>query len=77
MTEMSIEQFLKGEIRMTIEVIFYFIGFLTCLALIAIIMEVNESDKEKKKELKARYRNMLKEQKIESIQNNIEIDIKI
>ena len=77
MTDNVKNKYLKGEIRMTIEVIFYFIGFLTCLALIAIIMEVNESDKEKKKELKARYRNMLKEQKIESIQNNIEIDIKI
>ena len=62
---------------LSIEVIFYFIGFLTCLALIAIIMEVNESDREKKKELKQSYRNQLKEQQIEHNQEEIEIDIPI
>lgn len=62
---------------MSIEVIFYFIGFLTCLALIAIIMEVNERDAKNKKELKKRYRDMLKEQTIETIQDTINIDIKI
>lgn len=62
---------------LSIEVIFYFIGFLTCLALIAIIMEVNESDREKKKELKQSYRNQLKEQQIEQNQEEIEIDIPI
>ena len=62
---------------LSIEVIFYFIGFLTCLALIAIIMEVNESDKEKKKELKQSYRHQLKEQQIEHNQEEINIDVKI
>lgn len=62
---------------LSIEVIFYFIGFLTCLALIAIIMEVNESDKEKKKELKNIYRHQLKEQQIEQNQEEINIDVKI
>ena len=60
-----------------IEVAFYFIGFLTCLALIAIIMEVNESDKKKKKELKNIYRNQLTEQQIEHNQEDINIDVKI
>lgn len=62
---------------LSIEVIFYFIGFLTCLALIAIIMEVNESDRKKKKELKNSYREQLTEQQIEHNQEEINIDIPI
>lgn len=62
---------------LSIEVIFYFIGFLTCLGLIAIIMEVNESDKKKKKELKQNYREQLNEQLIEHKQEEINIDVKI
>ena len=60
-----------------IEVAFYFIGFFTCLIIMTVITEVNESDRKKKKELKQNYRNQLTEQIIEDNQNNIEIDIKI
>ena len=60
-----------------IEVAFYFIGFLSCLVLITIIEEVNDKDKRQKKELRKKYRRYLKEQQIETNQNNIEIDIKI
>ena len=60
-----------------IEVSFYFLGFLTCLFLIAIIEEVNDKDKSKKRELKRKYRTMLKQQKIESNQEEINIDVKI
>lgn len=60
-----------------IEVGFYFLGFLTCLILIAVIEEVNDKDKKNKKELKRRYRKMLREQKIISNQEETEIDIAI
>lgn len=60
-----------------IEVAFYFLGFITCLILIAIVEEVNDKDKKNKKELKRKYRKMLKEQTIESLQNEINIDIKL
>ena len=60
-----------------IEVAFYALGFISCLILIAIVEEVNDKDKRHKKELKRKYRKMLKEQTIETNQNNIEIDIKI
>ena len=60
-----------------IEVGFYFLGFLTCLILIAVIEEVNDKDKKNKRELKKRYRKMLKEQKIDSNREEIEIDVKV
>jgi hypothetical protein len=60
-----------------IEVAFYFLGFITCLFLIAIVEEVNDKDKKNKRELKRKYRKMLKEQTIENLQNEINIDIKI
>lgn len=60
-----------------IEVAFYALGFISCLILIAIVEEVNDKDKRQKKELKRKYRKMLKEQTIESNQNEINIDIKI
>ena len=60
-----------------IEVAFYALGFISCLILIAIVEEVNDKDKRQKKELKRKYRKMLKEQTIETNQNEINIDIKI
>ena len=60
-----------------IEVAFYALGFISCLILIAIVEEVNDKDKRQKKELKRKYRKMLKEQLIESNQDTIDIDIKI
>lgn len=60
-----------------IEVAFYALGFISCLILIAIIEEINDKDKRQKKELKRKYRKMLKEQQIESNQDTINIDIKI
>lgn len=60
-----------------IEVAFYALGFLTCLALIAIITEVNDCDKKNKKELKKTYRKALAEQVIEDNRDEIEIDVKV
>lgn len=60
-----------------IEVAFYALGFLTCLGLIAIIEEVNDKDRAKKRELKRKYRNMLKQQTIETNQEEINIDVKV
>lgn len=60
-----------------IEVSFYFLGFLSCLVLIAIIMEVNDKDKKNKKKLKENFRKQLKEQIIENNQEEIDIDVKI
>ena len=60
-----------------IEVAFYALGFLTCLALIAIIEEVNDKDKKNKRELKRKYRRMLKEQKIDNNREEINIDVKV
>lgn len=74
----------KGEIKMFgIEIAFYALGFLTCLALIAIITEVNDKDKATKKEIKRNYRNALKEQEEEQnyllseTREDIEIDVKV
>ena len=60
-----------------IEVAFYALGFLTCLGLIAIIEEVNDKDKKNKRELKRKYRRMLKEQKIDNNREEINIDVKV
>jgi hypothetical protein len=60
-----------------IEVAFYALGFLTCLALIAIITEVNDKDKKNKKELRKTYRNALAEQKVEDNREEINIDVKV
>ena len=66
-----------------IEVAFYALGFLTCLALIAIITEVNDREKSNKKEIKRNYRNALKEQEEEQnyilseTREDIEIDVKV
>ena len=60
-----------------IEVAFYALGFLTCLGLIAIIEEVNDKDKKNKRELKRKYRTMLKEQKIDNNREEINIDVKV
>ena len=60
-----------------IEVAFYALGFLTCLTLIAIIEEVNDKDKKNKRELKRKYRRMLKEQKIDNNREEINIDVKV
>lgn len=60
-----------------IEVAFYALGFLTCLGLIAIIEEVNDKDRENKKELRRKHREALKEQKIDDNRNDIEIDVKV
>ena len=49
-----------------IEVGFYALGFLTCLALIAVIEEVNDKDKKAKRELRKRHRKALAEQKIDT-----------
>lgn len=66
-----------------IEVAFYFLGFVTCLILIAIITEINDKDKKNKKEIKRNYRNALKEQEDEQnyilseTREDIEIDVKV
>lgn len=60
-----------------IEIAFYALGFLTCLALIAIITEVNDKDKKNKKELRKTYREQLTEQTIEDNRDEIEIDVKV
>jgi hypothetical protein len=60
-----------------IEVAFYFLGFITCLALIAIITEVNDKDKKNKKELRKNYREQLTEQKVEDNREEINIDVKV
>ena len=60
-----------------IEVAFYALGFLTCLALIAIITEVNDKDKANKKELRKNYREQLTEQKVEDNREEINIDVKV
>lgn len=74
----QIEQKLKGETKMFgIEVAFYALGFLTCLALLTIITEVNDRDKKNKKELRKNYREQLTEQTIEDNRDEIEIDIKV
>lgn len=60
-----------------IEVSFYFLGFLTCLGLIAIIEEVNDKDKKAKRELRRRHRKALAEQKIDTNREEINIDVKV
>lgn len=60
-----------------IEIGFYFLGFATCLLLVAVIEEVNDKAKTNKKALKRKYRTMLAKQTIEANQEDIEIDIKI
>lgn len=60
-----------------IEISFYALGFLTCLALIAVIEEVNDKDRENKKELKRRHRKALAEQKIDTNREEINIDVKV
>lgn len=60
-----------------IEIAFYALGFLTCLALIAIITEVNDKDKKNKKELRKTYRKALAEQKVEDNRDEINIDVKV
>ena len=60
-----------------IEIAFYALGFVTCLALIAIITEVNDKDKSNKKELRKNYREQLTEQTIEDNRDEIEIDVKV
>ena len=60
-----------------IEIAFYALGFVTCLALIAIITEVNDKDKSNKKELRKNYREQLTEQKVEDNREEINIDIKV
>jgi hypothetical protein len=60
-----------------IEIAFYALGFLTCLALIAIITEVNDKDKKNKKELRKNYREQLTEQKVEDNREEINIDVKV
>ena len=60
-----------------IEIAFYALGFLTCLALIAIITEVNDREKSNKKELRKTYREQLTEQTIEDNRDEIEIDVKV
>ena len=60
-----------------IEVAFYALGFLTCLALIAIITEVNDREKSNKKELRKNYREQLTEQKVEDNREEINIDVKV
>lgn len=66
-----------------IEVAFYFLGFVTCLFLLAVITEVNDKDKKNKKEIKRNYRNALKEQEEEKqyilseTREDINIDIKV
>lgn len=66
-----------------IEVAFYFLGFVTCLFLLAVITEVNDRDKKNKKELKKSYRKALKEQEEEQkyilseTREDIEIDVKV
>lgn len=60
-----------------IEVSFYALGFLTCLALIAVIEEVNDKDKKAKRELRKRHRKALAEQKIDTNREEINIDVKV
>ena len=60
-----------------IEVAFYALGFLTCLALIAVIEEVNDKDRENKKELRRKHRRALAEQKIDNNRDEINIDVKV
>lgn len=60
-----------------IEVAFYALGFLTCLGLIAVVEEVNDKDRENKKELRRKHREALKEQKIDNNRDEINIDVKV
>lgn len=60
-----------------IEVGFYFLGFATCLLLVAVIEEINDKSKTNKKALRRKYRTQLEKQTIESNQEEINIDIKI
>jgi hypothetical protein len=60
-----------------IEVAFYALGFLTCLGLIAVVEEVNDKDRENKKELRRKHRRALAEQKIDENREDINIDVKV
>ena len=62
---------------MATEVIFYFIGFLSCLLLLTVIVEVNDKDKRAKRALRHDYRVQLAEQSLERAKEDIDIDIKI
>lgn len=66
-----------------IYVTYYFLGFVTCLLLLTIIVEVNDREKKNKKERKRNYRRQIMEQEIENektlqeLKDNINIDIKV
>lgn len=60
-----------------IEISFYALGFLTCLALIAVIEEVNDKDRKAKRELRRKHRRALAEQKIDTNREEINIDVKV
>lgn len=62
---------------MAIEAIFYAIGFLSCLLLLTVIVEVNEKDKKTKKQLRHSYRTQLDEQALERNQEDFNIDVEI
>lgn len=62
---------------MAIEAIFYAIGFLSCLLLLAVIVEVNDKDKKAKKRLRHNYRAQLDEQALEREQEDFNIDVEI
>lgn len=68
----------KGDKTMFgIEISFYAIGFLTCLFLIAIIVEVNDKDRKNKRELRRMKRELEKQVLIVTNRCDTEIDIKI
>jgi hypothetical protein len=60
-----------------IEAIFYAIGFLSCLLLLTVIVEVNDKDKKAKKRLRQSYRTQLNEQALEREQEDFNIDVEI
>lgn len=62
---------------MTTEIIFYAIGFVSCLLFMAIVVEVNEKDRKNKRALRRSYRTQLDEQIFEKAKEDIDIDVKI
>lgn len=60
-----------------IEVAFYFLGFATCLLLIAIIFRVNEKTKARKRDLRKRRYELEKEQETEIVSSREEINIDV
>ena len=60
-----------------IEIGFYFLGFVTCLGLIAVIFEVNDKDHKHKRELRKVRKELEKQILIVTNRCDTEIDVKI